>query len=259
MKSIRLQDNTWKDVAAYLETDNRIMLPIGSTEQHGVFAPLGTDTYAAKSLAEEAGEKTGVMTAPPLWYGWSPHHLARPGTVTIRAEVLIEVLYDMIESLSEHGFKNFIVINGHRIVNISWMQIAAERSQRKLGVSVALFDPAFMSKEVVKKLEFGPIGHAEEIEISHMLHYRPDLINLATAKDNPHQEKALYYLDPKDPRDTLCYVPATRKHLENIYKATGDSVGGCPTKSTAEKGRVYHEHLVMRLIQILEQVNPNSK
>jgi len=246
-----LQEKSWAQVAEYLKEDNRILLPVGSTEQHGVFSPLGTDTYVALTLAEEASERTGVLSAPPLWFGWSPHHLIRPGTVSIRAEVLIEVFFDVIKSLAEHGFSRFCAVNGHRIVNIPWMQIAAERAQRELKVKVVLFDPAYMSKEIHPRLGFGPIGHAEDIETSHMLHRCPHLIDLGRAADNPHPERLHYHLDPNDPRDTLCYVPATREDLGKSLAETGDCIGGTPTRASAEKGKAYHDHLVTRLIEVL--------
>ena len=258
MADIWLQNNSWQDVAQYLKMDSRIMIPIGSTEQHGTFAPLGTDTYVAASLAEDAGTKTGVLSAPPLWLGWSPHHLVRPGTISIRAEILIEVLFDTIQSLAQHDFSKFVIINGHRIVNISWIQIAAERAQRELKVKVVIFDPAYMSKEIVKSLEMGPIGHAEDIEISQMLYRHPDLVDIEQAVDNPHPEKHLYHLDPQDHRDTLCYVPTTKEDLQAVYEKTGDTIGGRPSQSSAEKGRAYHQHLVDRLVEVLEQLQENS-
>ncbi len=249
MERIRLQELSWQDVTDYLQTDNRIIIPVGSTEQHGRFAPLGTDTYVATALAEDAGSRENVLVAPPLWFGWSPHHLVQPGTISIRAEILLELLFDALESLKKGGFQNFVVINGHRLVNISWMQIAAERAQRKLGVRVALFDPAHMSKEFDGFTDH--IGHGEEIEISHMLHYRPDLIKLDKAVDNPISHKPLYTIDPKDRRDTLCYVPATAKDMQKIMDETGDTITGSPTKAAAERGRKYHEHLVKRLVAVL--------
>ena len=255
MDRIKLQELSWKDVEAYLQSDDRIILPVGSTEQHGTFAPLGTDTFVAEAIAGDAGQRTGVIVAPPLWFGWSPHHLVKPGTVSIRAEILIEVLCDAIGSLAQHGFKNFVAVNGHRIVNISWMQIAAERVQRTLGVTVVLFDPAYMSKEAAKELGFGPIGHGDEIEISHLCHCHPDLVRLDEATDHPHQETPLYHLDPQDPRDTLCYVPTTRDGLQKVFEHTGDTITGRPSLSTPEKGKAYHDHLVGRLLEVLEMLS----
>jgi creatinine amidohydrolase len=177
-----------------------------------------------------------------------------PGTVTIRAEVLMEFLFDVIRSLAEHGFRNFVLLNGHRIVNVPWMQITAERAQRELSVRVVLFDPAYMSKEIVRSLGWGPLGHAEEIEISHMLYRFPEMVDLKKAKDHPHHERSLYYIDPCDTRDTLCYVPSTKKDLRAVYETTGDAIGGHPTRASAEAGRRYHEHLVGRLVGVLESL-----
>jgi creatinine amidohydrolase len=252
MADIWLQEQSWQQVADYLQCDDRIIIPVGRTEQHCCFAPLGTDTYVAIALAEDAATREKVLIAPPLWLGWSPHHLVQPGTISVRAEILLEVLFDTLESLALHGFTNFVVINGHRIVNIPWMQIAAERAQRKLKVRVALFDPAHMSKEFD---EFAcPIGHAEEIEISHMLHYRPDLIRLEQAADCPPQEQSLYHIDPKDRRDSLCYVPATVDDMRASLTENGDTINGCPTRSDAETGKKYHDHLVARLVTVLREM-----
>jgi creatinine amidohydrolase len=133
-KEVWLQNMTWEDVKQKTsESKGTIILPIGSTEQHGPHLPVGTDTMVANSIAEAAALKAGVLVAPPLWFGWSPHHLVLPGTITIRAEVLIEVAFDMIKSLVSHDFDKFILLNGHRIVNVAWMQIAAERAKRELN------------------------------------------------------------------------------------------------------------------------------
>jgi len=87
-ESVRLQDMTWEEVKTIVETSNQtILLPFGSTEQHGPHLPVGTDTMVAVTLSEDAAQKTGVPVAPPLWFGWSPHHMVLPGTITIRPEI----------------------------------------------------------------------------------------------------------------------------------------------------------------------------
>lgn len=254
MPALWLQEQTWSDVEEYLRSDDRIILPVGSTEQHGRFAPLGTDTYVAVTLAEQASDQLGVLVAPPWWLGWSPHHLVRPGTISVRAEILIEVLCDAIQSLACHGFKKFVVVNGHRIVNIPWMQIAAERVQRDLEAKVVLFDPAYMSKEIVEELGFGPIGHADEIETSHMVYRYPHLVHLERARDNPHRSRPLHHIDPRESGDTVCYVPATVGEWRSVFERTGDTIGGSPTAASAETGRKYHDHLVHRLVEVLNDL-----
>lgn len=253
MSALLLQEMKWPEVKDYLAKDDRVIIPVGSTEQHGYWLPLGTDTFTAISLAEDASEKTGVMVTPPNWFGWSPHHMALPGSVSIRPEILIELLYDEIESLAKHGFKNFITINGHRIVNLIWMQIAAERAQRKLGVKVVIFDPAYMQKEIADKLGFGAIGHAEESEGSEMMYKYSDLVDISKARDYVPGETKLYHIDPRDRRDTLCYVPSTEEATRKIAEISGGPIGR-PLQASAEKGKKLHEYLVSRLVEVIEQL-----
>ncbi len=252
--NVWLQENSWDELADSRQQGKKVVIiPVGSTEQHGGHLPLGTDTMVAMMLAEDAARKAGAVVAPPLWFGWSPHHMVLPGTITIRPEILIEVLYDVIESLHKHGFEKFVVINGHRIVNIPWMQLAAERAQRLLGVKVVLFDPAYMSKEIISRLDYGPVGHSEEIETSHMLYKHPELVHLEKAQDNPVKPHALYSLDPAYSGDTLCYVPSTMKDMQKSVDAAGGTTG-TPSKSSKEKGEVYHNHLVGNLVKVIEQL-----
>lgn len=247
-----LHEMSWWEIEEYLREDRRIMIPLGSTEQHGRHAPLGTDSLLAIALAEDASERTGVLIAPPIWYGWSPHHMVVSGTVSVRPEVLIEFLYDVINSLSRHGFKYFVIINGHRLANLPWIQIASERAQRDLKVRVYVFDPLYMSLDLRKKVEFGPFGHGDDMETSHMMYKFPELVRIELAKD--YVPERVIYADPLNPRDTLCYIPSTEEQMRQIRESTGDTVIGTPTKADPEKGRIYHEHLVNRLVELLSEM-----
>ena len=251
--SVRLENMTWEEVREMVVQSNRtILLPFGSTEQHGPHLPVGTDTMVAMTLAEDAGKKTGVPVAPPLWFGWSPHHMVLPGTITIRPEVLSEVAFDVMASLKHHGFKHFVLVNGHRIVNITWLQIAGEKAKRELGVNVVIFDPAYMSKSIIQSLGWGGVGHAEEIETSHMMHRHPDLVKLDRAVDNPHPERDLYSVDPSFNGDTLCYVPSSEAEMKQFTSDSGGTAGE-PSKATAEGGKIYHDHLVARLVEVVQK------
>ena len=257
--SVWLQENTWQELAERRQqAKDVILIPVGSTEQHGPHLPLGTDTMVAMMLAEDAAVSTQVVVAPPLWFGWSPHHMVLPGTIAVRPEVLIEILFDIIDSLHKHGFAKFVVINGHRIVNISWMQLAAERAQRLLGVKVTLFDPAYMSKEFVGSLGYGPVGHAEEIETSHMLYKAPHLVHMERAKDNPVAKHDLYSVDPAFAGDTLCYVPSTVKDMQKSVEVAGGTTG-TPSRTTSEQGGKYHQHLLGNLVKVIRQLQQTTQ
>lgn len=176
-----------------------------------------------------------------------------PGTITIRPEILMGLVYDIAASLKQHGFDKIIMINGHRIVNVIWMQMAAEKIQREIGATVKIFDPAYMSKDIVGELGFGEVGHAEEVETSHMMYRYPELVHLELAKDNPIKSQELYSVDPAFMHDTLCYVPSTYAHAEKNAQIAGGTTGE-PTKSDAEKGKKYHEHLVERLVCVIQKM-----
>jgi len=247
-----LQRMTWEEVAQRIESGMRtVLLPIGSTEQHGPHLPVGTDTLLAIAIAEEAAKRTKALVTPPLWFGWSPHHMVLPGTITIRPEVLVELVYDVIESLSQHRLQYVILVNGHRIVNVSWLQLVGERAKRELGVSVSIFDPAFMSKDIVRTLDWGEVGHADEIESSQLWACYPELAKMDRAVDGPRHHGDLYHVDPALPGDTLCYVPSSPAEAEAAANESG-GVSGEPSKASQEGGRRYHEHLVARLVQVIE-------
>lgn len=254
MKS-KLTENTWQDVESGIqEAKGIILLPIGSVEQHGYHLPVGTDAYVAQCLCEQAAERAGVFTAPTMWFGWCPHHMALPGTVTIRPEILIEYTWDVMESLHVHGFDKFVIVNGHRWVNLPWMQIVGERAKRLLGAKVALFDPGFMSRGIVKQLGFGLAGHAEEIETSHMLAQFGPLCHPERAVDNPIPPGGLFEDDGSfEDRDMLNYIPGTAEALKKHAQRTGGTSGE-PTKAASEKGQVYHDYLVNNLVQVIEQL-----
>src|SRR5918999_3595347 len=107
-KRTRIQELTWQEVGQYLEHDDIAIVPIGSTEQHGLAGTLGVDTYVAIGLAEDAARRAGGLVAPPIWYGESSHHLAWAGTISLRQETVVAVVKDVCRSLARHGFRKLI-------------------------------------------------------------------------------------------------------------------------------------------------------
>ena len=97
---------------AYLERDDRIVLPIGSTEQHA-YLSLETDNLLAEGVAVEAAEPLGVPILPVLPYGLTPSFAAYPGSPTLRLGTFVAVVTDLLESLRRQGFRRILVVNGH--------------------------------------------------------------------------------------------------------------------------------------------------
>jgi len=254
MEKLYLYEWTWSEVRDYLKRDSVIILPFGSTEQHGYHLPLGNDALVAIRLAEDAARATKTIVAPPCWYGWSPHHMAYPGTISIVPETLTKILYEVLRSLIFHGFKRLIVINGHRLANLPPLQIAVSRIRNETGAYVTIADPFFLADQVSREIIDSPpggIGHAEELETSHMMHIYPELVDMKKAVKNLPPKKKFHVPDPYV-NDDRAFTPST---LESFRKATEPSgVTGDPTLATVEKGRKLHDALVKNMVELVKLV-----
>jgi creatinine amidohydrolase len=109
---MRIADLNWMQVEQYLEHDDRIVLPLGSVEQHA-YLSLAVDAILSERVAVEAAEPLGVPVLPALAYGVTPYFAAYPGSPTLRPETYGAVLRDLVESLHGQGFRRFLLVNGH--------------------------------------------------------------------------------------------------------------------------------------------------
>ena len=109
---MRVKECNWMQLEAYLEGDDRIVLPLGSTEQHG-YLSLATDSILSERVAAEAAEPLGVPVLPALPYGLTPYFGAYPGSPSLRMSTYLAVVGDLLDSLHGQGFRRFLVVNGH--------------------------------------------------------------------------------------------------------------------------------------------------
>ncbi len=109
---MRIRELNWMQLESYLEGDDRIVLPLGSTEQHG-YLSLETDNILAERVSAEAAEPLGVPVLPVLPYGLTPGFATFPGSPTLRAATFVAAVRDILDSLYGQGFRRVLIVNGH--------------------------------------------------------------------------------------------------------------------------------------------------
>ena len=111
-RAVRIEDCNWMQVEEYLQREDRLVIPLGSIEQHG-YLSLGVDRILSERVSVEAAEPLGVLVLPSLPYGLTPYFAAYPGSPTLRVETYSALLVDLLDSLAEQGFRRFLFVNGH--------------------------------------------------------------------------------------------------------------------------------------------------
>ena len=102
----------WSQVERYLGTDDRAVVPLGSTEQHAGLS-LSVDSILSERVATEAAAPLGVPVFPVLAYGITPYFLAYPGSVSLRVSTYLALVRDVLDSLARQGFRRILLVNGH--------------------------------------------------------------------------------------------------------------------------------------------------
>lgn len=125
---MKMYDRNWMQIESYLETDDRAVLPLGSTEQHA-YLSLGVDSILSEKVATDAAEPLDVPVLPALPYGLTPYFLAYPGTISLTVGTYARIVHDILDSLKRTGFRRVLIVNGHggnspaQAVAIEWMAV----------------------------------------------------------------------------------------------------------------------------------------
>ena len=129
---MQLHQSSWPEIEEYLKSSTGIIVPIGSTEQHGPNGLLGTDAICPEFIAKLAGDESGILVGPTFNVGSAQHHLGFPGTITLRPSTMIAAMSDWAASLTRHGFDRIYWFNGHggniAPANAAFSEIYAEYS-----------------------------------------------------------------------------------------------------------------------------------
>lgn len=194
-RPLLLPEMSWTDVRDYLKTNDMVIIPLGSTEQHGPHLPLGTDTYTGLKVTQMISARTGVVVAPVLWPGYSVYHSGFPGTLSLKPETMEQVLFETAEMLIKTGFRKFLFANfhgGNRVVENNVIH-RINHATEATAVAIGIGSP--VQKGGGEEEAFFD-SHAGLSETSWMLYVRPDLVRMERAekpeiKFTPQMQKLL--------------------------------------------------------------------
>ena len=258
---------TYPDIQAYLKRSDLILIPMASTEQHGPHLPLSTDTTTAYEVSKRAAEQADVLYTPTVWTGYSPQHMRGAGqgmgTITIRAETLNNLLYDVARSLIHHGFNKLIFVNGHGS-NVKVIDPVLRKIRYDTGALVAFYKPyAERYMGLVKDLmenppEETPGWHSSELETSQMLAHNAKLVRMDRATHTethiPNWLPAAFKKADGAPDVEFKgyqYFQFPMDHDE--FTDTG--VIGNPLRATAEKGEQAFQRYAAHLVDAIAELS----
>ena len=109
---MNISGSNWMQIEGYLKSDDRCVIPLGSTEQH-CYLSLSTDSILSERVSLEAAAPLGIPVFPVVPYGLAHHWAAFPGTITLRMETYLGLIGDILDSLAHSGFRRILMVNGH--------------------------------------------------------------------------------------------------------------------------------------------------
>ena len=230
-----------------------MLVPTGAIEQHGPHLPLDTDSFLCTLVADAAAARASdagpVLVAPTTRFGSSEHHMAFPGTVTVRPETFRQVVADVCASLARHGLRRQLVVNGHA-GNTALIAATVQELGFGAPVCVLAVDYWTFARSVigdVRESDVGGMGHACEFETSLMLHLRPESVR----RDRIARE----IVEPRFPaeRFDLFDGGGVTAHWKT-HELSRSGVMGAPDLATAEKGRRLFEVCVNGLASLIGEL-----
>ena len=242
---MRLQTATWPEVETYLEKSKGIIVPIGSTEQHGPNGMLGTDAICPETIAFGVAESIEVLVAPTLSIGQAHHHLGFPGTIALRPSTLLAVIADVVHSLYRQGFRHIYFLNGHggnvATINTAFQEIYAQSTFGEADLSDLrlLLRNWYMAESVgkISKELFGDQegSHATPSEVSLTFYAYPDEVKTAEMSPTIAPNGTI-----RDADDYLAQFPDGR-------------IGSNPALATVEAGERLFKACVAEVIEDYER------
>jgi creatinine amidohydrolase len=226
------------DVAHHIDRDPRLIIAIGTCEQHGPHMPLSADTIIVERLACDLSAEFGVLLAPTIEYGVNVEtERGFAGNASVRKKTLHRALNDLLDTWESTGIREFILLTAH------------EHDPHLEALSTVITNEARVRVVDIFGVQFGDLlegqtepMHGDEVDTSLLLYIAPHLVNMELAQDYmmSRDELRRYYMMSRDE------LRRYRRGWLRVPKASPGSIGR-PRLANAEKGRALYERIYTRV------------
>jgi creatinine amidohydrolase len=261
LDKILYDELSWPEINEAVQARKAVLLPIGSTEQHGPHLPLDVDNFLARSVCLAAARRAPreVLVMPTIPYGYNEHAIDFPGTVHVAYDHFIAYCLDVCKSVAYAGFERIIIIDGHGS-NEHLCEFIARRATLETDALVAStlwINLAVEAFEAVRESASGGAGHACELETSAYLYLEPSRVQLDKAHDH-------FGGATGSPGSRFVWVDLTKgwgpmKVVRWASSATPTGVSGAPTLATKEKGQATIEGAADNLLAFIREFKTMPK
>ena len=262
---------TWPEVRDLRTRTDMVIIPVAALEQHSLHLPIGTDFLNGLERAKLVAQKTDVLVAPILLPGNSPYHMEFPGTITLSSQTIQQVYFEAAQSLMQHGFRRFLLLNSHGGNQVITRYVADRINQETEGIAVELGEAAapFLTRAPASSDPASRVfdRHGGVGETSASLYLTANLVNLeaarrATLTMPEHLQKMLPDVVAGDPTATLVFLAEGLKATSTgkgtstrEMSDTGTWGVRDPREATAEAGRRDTENFVQAAVKFIDRWN----
>ncbi len=256
-REYRYDAYTWEELREVIKEDRVALLPVGSAEQHGKHLPIDTDNFILEQFCIAACEQIpkDVLMLPLIPYGFCLHQIDFPGPLNVNGQHLSDFVLDITKSLSYHGIKRILIINGHGS-NAPYLDDAARRTVLETDAICGTFISYKLANEAianVRESEWpGGIAHACEMETSVYLYLAKERVRMDRAsKDIGFQKSDYHWVD------TIGPSPLSMRSWMSSYSQTG--VVGDATLASYEKGEYIFSAVVENLVSLIQEYRKRER
>lgn len=238
---------TWPEMNDAIGAQKLVILPTGSTEQHGPHLPLDVDLFLTESVCLEVGRRAAdrVLVLPPIAYGLNMHHIDFPGTIHIEPDVFIAFCLNITKSVAYHGFTRILLVNGHGS-NSPLIDLVARKTVLETDSLCAATNYAGFAQDAFNAVRDTEVwAHADEFETSLYLHLAADRVR--TDKLTRDDDVMGKYVSS----DSVSKYPVRFSDYWGRWTDVG--VHGDATTATREKGAAISEAAVEGLVEFVDE------